>query len=133
MLAVNVEGRWYQVDTSKAILQPADWHKNAIGRISSSGGLSLLDVQEVGAWQKTTRTNPTVLIDGSGNKFEFVRRNVRTSFVVTPKRAKARVIWTSDLENCGELSLSPDGHWLAFICEENGVFVTSVDRVINQR
>jgi hypothetical protein len=132
-LAVNVEGRWYQLDTSKVTLQPADWHKIRIGRIRSNSAVSPLNAEDVEDWQKATRSNPTMLIDTDGNKFEFVRRDLHTSFVVTPKGGKARMIWTSEFENCGELALSPDRQWLAFICEENGVLVTSVDRVISRR
>jgi len=133
LLGVNVEGRWYQVDTAKVVLQSADWHKQRIGRVSSGDAVSPLNETEITPWKKATRSDSTVVVDHVGNKLEFVRKNPRTAFVVTAKGRKPLTLWTSDLENCGELSLSPDGRWVAFICEQNGVFVTSLDRVLQVR
>ena len=132
-LGVNVQGRWYQVDTVKVELQPATWHEQRIGRISSGGAISPLDEAQLGVWRKATRSDSTALVDDAGNKYEFVRKTLRTSFVVIPKGRKALSLWTSGGENCGELSLSPNGRWLAFICEENGVLVTNVERVLGDR
>ena len=133
LLGVNVRGKWFQVDTVKVELQAATWHSQRIGRVSSGGAISPLDEAQLGAWRKATRSDSTALVDDAGNKYEFVRKALRTSFVVIPKGRKPLSLWTSGLENCGELSLSPNGRWLAFICEENGVLVTNVDRVLGGR
>lgn len=133
VLAVNVEGKWYQIDTENVLLDRADWHKKHIGRIGSRHAISPLDTANIERWQKATLSNSTAIVDRAGNKFEFVRKDLRTRFVVTAKGRKPVLLWTSYAENCGELSLSPDGHWIAFICEQNGVLVTSVDRVVPRK
>jgi hypothetical protein len=132
-VGVNVEGKWYQIDTTRVQLQPADWHHQRIGRVASGEAVSQLDPSEVTAWQKVTRTDSTAIVDNSGDKLEFVRKDLRTALVVTAKGRKPLQLWKSDLENCGDLSLSPDGQWVAFTCEENGVFVMNLDRGLRRR
>jgi len=132
-IGVNVEGKWYQIDTKKVVLQPADWHNQRIGRVSSTASISQLEANDIAAWQKATLTDSTALTDHAGNKLEFVRKDLRAAFVLTPKGSKPLNLWTSNLENCGELSLSPNGQWVAFICEQNGVFVMNLDRVLRRR
>lgn len=34
---------------------------------------------------------------------------------------RSTVIWKTDMENCGELSFSPNGEYVAYIRETNGV------------
>jgi len=111
----------------------AGWHIQPIGRISTRDAISPLDPKEVDAWGKVTRSDPTAIVDGAGNRLEFVRKNLGTGFVVTARGRKPLRLWTSGLENCGELSLSPNGRWVAFICEANGVFVTNLERAIRGR
>ncbi len=132
-IGVNVEGKWYQIDTAKVTLQLAEWHKQRIGRLSSGAPISQLDPGEITAWQKATRTDSTTIVDNSGNKLEFVRKDLRTALVLTEKAREPRQLWITGMENCGELSLSPDGQWVAFICEQNGVFAMSLDRMLRSR
>jgi hypothetical protein len=114
-------------------LQPADWHGQRIGRVSSSPPTSQLDSNEIAAWQKATRIDLTKVVDKAGNKIEFLGKDLRTAVVLTAKERKPLQLWASTLENCGELSLSPDGQWVAFICEENGVFVTNLQRALRRQ
>jgi hypothetical protein len=132
-IGVNVEGKWYQIDTTKVTLQPADWHRQRIGRVSSGAAISQLDPSELTVWEKATRTDSTTVVDHAGNKLEFVRKDLGTALVLTAKARKPVRLWVTDLENCGELSLSPDGHWVAYICEQNGVFVMNLDRALQDR
>lgn len=129
-IGVNVAGKWYQIDITKVALRAADWHKQRIGLISSRDPVSELDPSLIEPWKKGTRTNSTAVLDGTGNKVEFVRKGLRTALVVTSKGQKAVHLWISDLEACGELSLSPDGRWVAFMCEQNGPFVMDLYRVL---
>jgi hypothetical protein len=39
------------------------------------------------------------------------------------------VIWKTNLETCGLLSLSPDDAYLAYECDNSGLFVTDVRRL----
>ena len=128
-LGVNIQGRWSQIDTTQLTLKAAVWHKLRIGIVSSQIAISPLDPGLIVEWTRATRSDSTVVADDSGTKIEFVRKNLGTSLVVTQKGRKARALWRSDLESCKELALSPNGQWVAFICEENGVFITNLARV----
>jgi hypothetical protein len=45
--------------------------------------------------------------------------------VITKKGASPETLWTSGMETCHSLALSPDEHSVAFQCETNGVLVTT--------
>ena len=60
-----------------------------------------------------------------GTRIELRQQDLGTQFVITPKGSKSEVLWTTDLENCHGLALSPDDKYVAFVCELNGVIVAT--------
>ena len=121
-LAANIEGHWFKVDTQRVELHEATWHGNRIGTVSSKSTMESVSGDEANDWGKHTQHATSELTTKSGFKVEIRRSGLSASLVVS--RGKNRlVIWNSDLENCGELSASPNDEYVAYTCELNGVLV----------
>jgi hypothetical protein len=123
-LAVNVMGKWYKVNLSQISLQEGIWRrKQRIGIIASKSSVSNADAQEIEQWAKVTRFDPRVLTTKAGTRIELKETELGTTLIIHKLNQKAQRIWTSDMENCHSLVLSPNEQYVAFICESNGVVV----------
>ena len=126
-LAVNVMGKWHRIELPGVRLEEGKWHEMMIGVNSNRASLSDQEAGDLKKWDGKFRHHASKVQSSDGDIFEFDRKGLSTRFVVTPAKAKAMQIWASELENCGELALSPDEKWIAFLCETNGMFVASVE------
>ncbi len=125
-IAVNVEGSWQQIDLRSVKLVEGTWHgKERIG-VSESPALAPIKAPEVKAWAKFNRTGLRRVVAKDGTSIELRQDDLSTRFVITKKGAAPETLWTSGLENCHSLALSPDEHSVAFKCEASGVFVTAL-------
>jgi len=60
-------------------------------------------VQSLAAEYEQLKIHTALVAPSAGvDDTEFVRNNLRTSFVIRPKGRKPFSLWTSDLENCGD-------------------------------
>lgn len=123
-LAVNVMGKWLKVNLSQISLEEGAWRgKQKIGVITSKSSVSEAGAQEIEQWTKVAKFNPRVLTTKMGTKIELRETGLGTTLIIHKRNQKAQKIWTSDMENCHSLVLSPDEQYVAFICESNGVVV----------
>ena len=124
-LAANVQGKWFKLEISAVQLQEAKWHGKPIGTVKNDQKFTQATDAEVAEWVKRAKVQRSV-VSKSGITVELPQRELSTSLVLS--RGKNRkILWKTDLESCGGLQLSPDGRYVAFICETNGVFAMDVD------
>jgi hypothetical protein len=64
---------------------------------------------------------PRKVVMPDGTQVELRQDVLSTELVITKSGGKPAVIWRSGLENCHGLSVSPEGHLVAYVCETNGV------------
>jgi hypothetical protein len=121
-LAANVEGRWSKVDLSRIRLEPGRWHDQPIGVMSSKSSVSDVSEKEVKAWSRRGRPSQRVRAK-NGTVVELRAEGLGTSLTVTRKGGLPERLWTSGLETCHSLVLSPGEQFVAFIAELNGVVV----------
>ncbi|HVM93913.1 MAG TPA: hypothetical protein VMT67_13915 [Terriglobales bacterium] len=126
-LGVNIEGRWVKLDTRSAHLRQAKWHEQPIGAIAGKPELEPMSGEEAAEWGRRGQHGDSEVKGEGGFRAEIQRRELSSSLVLS-RGERTTVIWKSDMENCGALSLSPNGSYLAYICELNGVFVMNVGR-----
>lgn len=127
-LGVNIRGKWFKVDTSNIRLRRATWHEQLIGVVEDQPELQPMTSEEASEWARGCHHGDSEVRGSSGFRAEMQRDELSSSLVVSRQGHKV-VLWKSDLENCGALSLSPNGARLAYICELNGVLVMDVGRV----
>jgi len=127
-LGANIQGQWFKLDTSKVRLQEATWHRQKIGAIAKPT-LEPLAKSNALAWAKQEQRRTGDATGKSGIKAARKSAELSTSLVLS-KGTGSWVVWRSDLENCGELTMSPDGVYLAYICETNGVIVTDMEQAL---
>jgi len=121
-LAANVEGRWSKVDLSQIRLEPGRWRDQPIGVVNSKSSVSDVSGKEVKAWSKGVRPSQRVRAK-NGTVIELRAESLGTSLTITRKGGLLERLWTSGLENCHSLVLSPGEQFVAFIAERNGVVV----------
>jgi hypothetical protein len=125
-IAVNVEKSWKQIDLRSIKLVEGTWHgKERIG-VSASPRLAPIEAAEVKAWAKVGTTGPRKLVTKDGTSIELRQDDLSSRFVITKKGAAPETLWTSGMETCHSLALSPDEHFVAFLCETSGIFVTAL-------
>ena len=124
-LAVNVDGRWVELRLSPVALEAATWRDNKpIGVVKPPISPSTISESRVRSWEKSAKYGPRKAEMGDGKIVELRQEELSTSLIVTPPGGTAQVLWKSGLENCYGLAVSPDQHYVAYVCELNGVIVT---------
>ena len=121
-LAANVDDRWIKVDLSRIRLEPGRWHNEPIGVRNSEAAVSDVSAKEVKAWSRV-RPGQRRVRAKNGTVVELRAEGLATSLIITRKGGSPERLWTSSLENCHSLVLSPDQQFVAFIAEGNGVVV----------
>ena len=126
MLAVNVEGQWKKIELRSVTLVPGTWHHDqSIGVVSPPASISPLPNELLRKWMKHERYGSRKVVTAGGVTIELREDGLSTEMVITKGHAEPVVVWRSGLENCHSLSVSPDDQFVAYICELNGVIVTS--------
>jgi hypothetical protein len=128
-LAANIQGRWFKVDTSNIDLHEAKWHGQQIGVVGTKLKLEPMNDDVAAEWSKQGQHGDSNVTAKSGARAEIQRHELSSSLVVSQGKRRS-IIWKSDLENCGALSISPSGSYLAYICERNGVLVMDLERAL---
>ena len=122
-LAVNIEGEWQKINLRTVVLAPGTWRGGqTIGVIQNRAAVSAASSAEVAAWQKLNTLNPRRAVVGQ-TVVELRQSEFSTQLVVTKPARQPEIRWVSDEENCHSLVVAPDRQHVAFICEENGVFI----------
>lgn len=127
-LGVLLQGQWFKLDTSAVPLKEELWYEQRIGTTAGGMGLELMNANEAAGWAKIGQHGDKRVESYSGLKAEILDHD-SSSMLAISKGALDSVIWKTNLENCGLLSLSPDGAYLAYECDRSGLFVTDVRRL----
>jgi hypothetical protein len=122
-LGVNVEGQWKKIDLGVTKLVGGSWRGGQqIGVISNSSAVTPLSASEAAKWRKTNKLHPRRASVG-GTVIELKSEELSTELLVTRPARQPEHRWSSDEENCHSLVVAPDARHVAFICEENGMFI----------
>jgi Tol biopolymer transport system component len=123
-LAANVDGKWLRIALADVKLEKGEWHGGAsIGVAARASSGTSLDEKTARDWKRSARFDPRSITTRNGTKLELRQVDLGTQFVVTKKGWQPETRWSTELENCHSLALSPDDRYVAFICEQNGVIV----------
>jgi Tol biopolymer transport system component len=123
-LAANIEGKWFKIDLNHILLKEGSWRGNhKIGVIDSKSSLSGATEEEVEKWRASSKVSPRKSKTVAGTTIELRQSGLGVSLIITKKAEKSVTLWTTDMENCHSLVLSPDQKFVAFISELNGVVV----------
>jgi len=122
-LAANVGGKWLRFDLGAVKLEKGEWHGGAPIGVARAASSTPLDAKTVHEWERNGRFDPRSVTTREGTKLELRQVDLGTQFVVTKKGAEPETRWSTGLESCHSLALSPDDRYVAFICEQNGVVV----------
>ena len=123
-LSAHLGGAWYRLDLSKLRLKVLSWHGEPIAVIAGGQLPELVPEALSGNLSKPQPVSDAAERKAS-IKASFHRTGFSTALILTKGRKKV-VLWQSDLENCGALVRSPDGKYIAYLCEQTGIFVTDV-------
>ena len=126
-LAVNMDGKWSRLDTESVVLTMGTWQdRKTIAVPHPPAELANVSEAEIRKWQKSAHSGPRAVTTKTGVEIELAPEGLGTAFRVTSPRREPEVLWTTGLENCHSLALSPDESLAAFLCEKNGLVVFAV-------
>lgn len=126
-LAINVGAKWSAMDVKSIVLRQGTWHHQEIIAVAHPmPPLEDVPDADVRAWRKTNRSDPHRLTTRTGVLIALEPEGFGTTFRVTRPGSAPDVLWTTSLESCHSLSLSPDETMAAFLCERNGLVVFAV-------
>ena len=125
-IAANIEGKWSSVDLRNVKLIKGSWHGNEPIGVVDRPGTTQVPEAEVKTWEKAKIGGQRKVVAKDGTKVELLFVELGTRLVITRKTASPEIVWTTDMENCHGLALSPSGKQVAYVCELNGVIVTDL-------
>lgn len=122
---------WYKVNLNTLSLDAATWRdKKTLGVLRPiSIAISPATMSEISSFSKQVKYDPREVITRDETKIELKQKGFSTSLILTRKGQPPNILWSSDLENCHSLNLSPDEKNVAFLCERNGVVILNLSRV----
>lgn len=127
-VACYIFGDWYKFDLNKMKLATGDWHDQVIGIMNNAKAASVIkDSTELKPFLAVSPFNEREVTTKRGTKIELRYNNDFTVSLVLTKNRIPTVLWTSEGENCHSLTLSPDGKFVAYICEMNGLMIMRID------
>jgi hypothetical protein len=124
-LGVLLQGQWFKLDTRLLPLREETWYGQRIGTTAGGAELWLMSANEAADWAKVGQHADKRIKGHSGLSLEILDHDSSSTLVIS-RGAHHFVIWKTNLETCGLLSLSPDDAYLAYACERSGLFVTDV-------
>lgn len=127
-VACYIFGDWHKFNLNEMTLATGDWHDQMIGIMNNAKAVSVIkDSSELKRFLAVSPFNEREVTTKRGTKIELrYNSDFTVSFVITKDRIPM-VLWTSEGENCHSLTLSPDGKFVAFICELNGLMIMKVN------
>ena len=126
-LSIHLDRKWSGVDTDGIVLRMGTWQdRKTIAVPDPAPALKDIPETEVRAWQKAARSERHRLTTKTGVEIELAPEGFGTAFRVTSKGREPEILWTTSLESCHSLALSPDESLAAFVCEKNGLLVFAV-------
>lgn len=122
-VAANIMDNWYKFDLKNIKLFEAEWKQQKIGIVVNKGTISDLTDQELKQFYLHSKNGGRKIITQTGEKIELKLSGFSSSLITTQNNAQPTVLWSSGIENCHSLSLSPNEKYVAYLCELNGMFV----------
>jgi len=127
-LAANVMSKWYKIDLEHLSLMETKWRDGqSLGVLDSASSISEATPNEIQKFMTSTLFKPREYVTLQGKKFQLKQKGMKTEFVITGKGDQPIVKWSSSFENCHSLTANKKEKFIAFICEQNGVFVYMIN------
>jgi hypothetical protein len=125
-VAAKVGGRWVGVEPDSLELARGAWHGGQpVGTVASVNATVPLEARTAEEWGKNARSDASSVTTRDGTRLELRQTGTGTQFAVTAPGSAEKTRWTTSMESCHGLALSPDDRYVAFVCEKNGVIVAT--------
>jgi len=122
-IAANISGKWVKVNLKHIILLAGKWSKNQnVGVMKYQTSLSEPLEEELREWRKVASLTLKNYSGKTGVKVELIQEGDSTKIIITSKNSHKEV-WKTSVEHCHNLAPSPNGKYVAFICDKNGVII----------
>ncbi|MDX2082835.1 MAG: hypothetical protein SFV53_02470 [Rickettsiales bacterium] len=122
-VAANVMGTWHKFYLKNIKLSEVEWKQQKIGIVVNKDAMSDLTNQELKQFYHHSKNGGRRITTKTGEKIELKLSDQSSSLIITQNNAQPTVLWSSGIENCHSLSLSPNEKYVAYLCELNGMFV----------
>lgn len=124
-----IEGEWMKLDLKEVHLSPAVWHGDIILGVNDNI-FSLKPAEEssekINNLILKNKNDLNSLILPDGTKLKFNDPGLSSSLSMAKPGQQSESLWSTDLESCYYLILSPNKRYVLFKCEMNGIFLMDV-------
>lgn len=127
-IGIKIGGKWVRVDLDKLMLKRFKWRNNQ--DVAAPKGIpdypELADTERLG-WVYGEEEGARAVTFRNGIRVELVEELPTGSAMwITRPGGSSYLRWRTTQEDCQALSPSPDGLWVAYLCEIHGVAVMRV-------
>lgn len=129
-LAVNFRGEWVQFIPRPPVRRTERWAGGEVGEYYSFQDITPMNSDEIHAMKSTTRlTGERQVTTDDGTVFEMITDNdsERNELVVFDEHGTVINTFSLGLNRCHSLSLAPEKHLIAYVCNGLGVLISKID------
>ncbi|OGH80859.1 MAG: hypothetical protein A3I29_03770 [Candidatus Magasanikbacteria bacterium RIFCSPLOWO2_02_FULL_44_11] len=123
---MNEAGIWVKVSINSVNLEQGYWHSGVPIDVVIESGANRIPADDLPSGQKP-EYNPRKAVTKDGTVIELGPIDndnpFGVSLSITRRNHERQIIWSSDLENCHSLVVSPNERYVAYKCELNGLIV----------
>jgi hypothetical protein len=127
-VGINVIGEWKKVGLTETYLVGADWGKKLVASYNFNGVMEPMTMEEVEEFKTASPWDPHKVTAADGTIYEITPPTPGTTFTISKPGQKPIVVWTQG-GVYHQLTLSPDGRYLAFLSETNGLMIFATDKI----
>jgi hypothetical protein len=127
-VGINVMGEWKKVGLTETYLVGADWSKKLVASYNFNGVMEPMSMEEIEEYKAASPWDPHKVTATDGTIFQITPPTPGTTFTISKPGQKTKLIWSQG-GVYHSLTLSPDGKYLAFLSETNGLMIFATDKV----
>ncbi len=125
-IAAEIAGQWVKVNLHSIVLEKGTWHgKESVGVVKHPPNKESVAESVVRRWDKNLVSGDRRVVMRNGTSIELRQEGLSTALVLTRPDGTTDTIWKTNLESCHSLALSPEERYVAYVCEMNGVIITT--------
>jgi Tol biopolymer transport system component len=125
-LAFNIQGEWQELKLASLILGKADWAGQTIGYVTDAVVANEISEDMLSSYIANSDPSASEVKLSDGTKVSMAGVELGTSLTIHPVGSKLETVFQTHMDNCFAPTPSPDGKFVAFICDGAGLFLALV-------
>ena len=126
-VAFRLLGKWMKIPLNNLELKEGQWQGRKVGLLTNPTLMRELSESELKLFRVASEVQPVVIRTKAGKIYSLKRDGNGMALIAKGTNGGSRQLWFAGTEDCHSLSLSPDEKYLACLCEQSGLLLTSIE------